>query len=137
MAAGDYTDPKWDTADVVILIDSKQPELYATGDVFTATYDSDNVTISADIKGHGITVINHNGSATVTVNVSALDTIWHDFLVDHDPGKGHTIDIMTPVEHLHTNSAHLVKMPDMNSGNEAPTRALQFKTPTLVAEPAA
>lgn len=132
-----YTDPKWDTADVVIAIDGYQPTLYATGDVFTAAYDNDNVTISSDIKGHGITVINHNGSATVTINISAIDELWKRVLKDHNPGTGHTIDIMTPVEHIHTSTAHLVKLPDINSGSEASTRALQYKTPNLNAEPAA
>lgn len=137
MNPSDLVDPKWDTADVVISIDGYQPQLYASGDVFTATYDNDNVTISSDIKGHGITVINHNGAATVTINISAIDQLWKDVLKDHNPGPNHTIDIMTPAEHLHTATAHLVKLPDINSGNDAPTRALQYKMPGLTAEPAA
>lgn len=137
MAATDLTDPTWDTAEVTISIDGVQPQLYASGDVFTASYDNDNVTIVSDIKGHGITVVNHNGAATVTINISALDPYYQEVLKDHNPETEHVINIMTPVGHLHTDSAHLVKLGDINSGSDAPTRPLQYKMPNLVATPMA
>lgn len=133
----DFTQGKWDTWDVRVLIDGYEPQLYSNGDLFTASWTNDNVTIQSDVKGHGIAVIHHNGQATLTVTISALDSYWKTLLKEYDPDTTHIIDITTPVEHLHTESAYLPKMPDINSGNDAPTRALAYNCINLVAEPAA
>lgn len=132
----DFTSGTWDTWDVRVLIDQYEPQLWSNGDLFTATYDNDNVTIQTDVKGHGIAVIHHNGQASLTVTISALDAYWNTLLNTYAPENIHVIDITTPVEHLHTESAYLPKLPDMNSGNDAPTRALAYKCINLVAEPA-
>lgn len=133
----DFVSGQWDTWDVRVLIDGYEPQLWTNGDLFTATYDNDNVTIQSDVKGHGIAVIHHNGQASLTITISALDQYWTTLLDSYDPKQTHTIEIITPVEHLHTESAYLPKLPDMNSGNDAPTRALAYKAINLVAEPAA
>lgn len=137
MAITQFTQGKWDTADVIVTIDSYQPLLYSSGDIFTLTYTDDNVTVTTDIKGNGITVIHHSGKATLTVNISALDEEWKKVLKDYNPQDTHVVDIMTPVEHIHTDSAFLPKLPDINSGSEAPTRALAFTCIKALAEPAA
>lgn len=136
MAVTDFTQGVWDTWDVRVLIDGYEPQLWATGDIFTLTYDNDNVTISSDIKGNGIAIIHHNGQATLTINISALDQMWKNILKDYNPKDTHVIEIITPVEHIHTDSAYLPKLPPMNSGNDAPTRALEYHCINAEAEPA-
>ncbi|TPR43153.1 hypothetical protein DY124_06135 [Apilactobacillus micheneri] len=122
-------DKSWDVADIIIEIDGVAVDLATTGDLFTCSFDNDNITISVDVWGNGMRVINHNAQATITVNVSRLSNMWKKFLDDNnnDRTAQHKINILTPVERITTSTASLTKVPDMNGGNEAPTAALQFK----------
>lgn len=132
-----FTDGSWDAAKTVITVDGVQPTLFASGDVFTLTFTNDLVTISMDIFGHGIAIIHHDGSATFQLNLTALDEVYNHILKDYDPAKVHVIDVMTPVEHVHIDSAYLPKLPPVSVGSDAPARQLEFNTPKAIAEPVA
>ncbi|WP_203642979.1 hypothetical protein [Levilactobacillus andaensis] len=132
-----FTDSHWDAADTVVTVDSVQPMLYATGDIFTLTFTNDLVTISMDIFGHGITIIHHDGSATFQLNLIAMEEVYLNILKDYKPEDVHVIDVMTPVEHIHIDSAYLPKLPPIGVGSDAPTRQLEFNTPYALAEPVA
>ncbi|ORJ53931.1 hypothetical protein [Lactobacillus phage JNU_P2] len=137
MAITDYTDYKWDAASTVLTVDGIQPTAYASGDIFTLTFTNDLVTISMDIFGHGIAIIHHDGSATFQLNLTALDEVYLTILKNFDPVDTHVIDVMTPVEHVHIDSAYLPKLPPVGVGSDAPSRQLEFNTPKAIAEPAA
>jgi len=123
----EYTDARWDIADMVVQIDGIRPTLYTSGDVFTLAFNEDNITISSDVFGNGITVINHNGQADLTVNLSRLDPVWKKIIKEKGfKEQEHEIIIYTPVEIISTTSASLAKIPDINGNNEAPTVALQY-----------
>lgn len=122
-------DKKWDTADVVVTIDGIVPDLYSSGDVFNLEYDQDHITIASDIYGHGIRVINHNGQATLTINVSRLSNIYKSMMsADQEYfDSQHTITITTPVERITTTTASISKKPTISAGNEAPNASIVFK----------
>lgn len=123
----EFTDGRWDVADMVVSIDGIKPNLFTSGDVFTLSFNEDNITISSDVFGNGITVINHNGQADLTINLSRLDPIWQKVLEEQAfREEAHEIVIYTPVEIISTTSASIAKIPDLNGNNEAPTVALQF-----------
>lgn len=123
----EFTDGRWDIADVTVTIDGTKPELYTSGDVFELSYNEDNIKISSDVYGNGITVINHNGQADLTLNLSRLDKTWQKMLEDSKfKEMAHEIVINTPVEIITTSSASLSKIPNLNSGTDAPTVALLF-----------
>lgn len=122
-------DHTWDIADVIIEIDGVALDLATTGDLFTCSFDNDNITISVDVWGNGLRVINHNDSATITVNSSRMSNMWRKFLKNNNNERTaeHKINILTPVERITTSTASFVKIPDLNAGNEAPTVAMQFR----------
>lgn len=123
------TDKKWDVNDIVISIDGIVPDIYASGDVFTLEYDQDHITISSDVYGNGIRIINHNGQATLTVNVSRLSNIYAK-MMEADQAyydAQHTITITTPVERITTTTASIQKKPNISAGNEAPNASIAFK----------
>lgn len=123
----EYTDGRWDIADMVVSIDGIKPNIYTSGDVFTLSFNEDNITISSDVFGNGITVINHNGQADLTLNLSRLDPIWQKVLEDRVfKEMAHKVIIYTPVEIISTSSASIAKIPDLNGNNDAPTVALLF-----------
>lgn len=131
MAIVDFTSGKWDTDDVVLTWDGYQPQLYGSSDMYTASYDNDNVTITPDVKGNTIVVVHHNKLASLTINISALDELWGKLVESYNPTDTHVVDIMTPAEHLHSDSVYLPRLPEMPSGADAPVRALACKCAQL------
>lgn len=123
----EYTDGRWDIDDMVVSIDGIKPKLFTSGDVFTLSFNEDNITIQSDVFGNGITVINHNGQADLTLNLSRLDPIWTKVLEDqHFKEMAHKVIIYTPVEIISSTSASIARIPDLNGNNDAPTVALLF-----------
>ncbi|GAK47708.1 hypothetical protein LOSG293_110240 [Secundilactobacillus oryzae JCM 18671] len=132
----DYTNARWDIADMVVQIDGIKPVLFTSGDIFTLSFAEDNITISSDAYGHGITVINHNGQADLTINISRLDPIWTKILKEKEfKEQSHEIIIYTPVEIISTTSASLAKIPDLNGNKEAPTVPLLYHCVSASVDP--
>lgn len=122
-----YTDGRWDIGDMVVSVDGIKPKLFTSGDVFTLSFNEDNITIQSDVFGNGITVINHNGQADLTLNLSRLDPIWTKVLEDRQfKEMAHKVIIYTPVEIISSSSASIAKLPDINGNKDAPTIALLF-----------
>lgn len=123
-----FTDAKWDIGDIVVMIDGKVPNLYTADKIFTLSFAQDHITISSDVYGNGIAIINHNGQATLTVSLSRLGNIWGDLLGDKENfmDNAHEIVITTPVEKITTSSGYLGKFPDLSGDNSAPNVDLAF-----------
>lgn len=132
-----FTKAKWDVGDIVVQIDGKVPDLYTADKIFTLSFDQDHITLSSDVYGNGIAIINHNGQATLTVSLSRLGNVWSDLLGDKDNFKdaAHEIVISTPVEKITTSSAYIGKVPDITGDNSAPNVDLAFKCVNASVDP--
>lgn len=131
-----YTGKDWDAEHIAITVDGIAPNIYASsGDLFTAAWDNNNITIAVDAKGNGMRAINHNGSANLTLNLSRMSNIWGSILEDQDNyrTKMHKITISTDAERITTDTANLQKIPDISGNGNVPDAAVVFECINLTA----
>lgn len=105
-----------------ITVDGRVISRFADGDMFSATFDQDSVTGSADAKGDGSVAINNAQTGTITINLSgnSKDNAFLNSLANS--GKKFPVVIDSPLEKVTAASCYIKRQPQVSYGKNVPTR---------------
>lgn len=130
MAITPYIGKDWDAASINAVVDSLPVKLFAqSGNLFTIAWTTNNASVSVDARGNGIRLINHNGTANITLNISRMDQLFEDILNDQETNNDsmHSIKITDSLETFTTDTATLTKIPNITGGTAAPNAPTVFQ----------
>lgn len=129
-ALSTYVGQDWDAASINATVDSLPVQLFSqSGSLFTVAWTTNNTSVSVDARGNGIRLINHNGTANITLNISRMDPLFKDILNGQETANDsfHSIKITDSLETFTTNYATLTKIPNITGSTSAPNAPTVFQ----------
>ncbi|MBP2057896.1 hypothetical protein J2Z60_001071 [Lactobacillus colini] len=117
-------------ADSTIVVDGNVMVGYAaSGDIVQVTWDNDRVSVDTDVMGTSVASQNNKTSATMTLNLNQMspsNKVLIDLYNRGVNGQNFAVDVRNSAEHVYGTHCYIAKMPEVNSGEKAGTRAWQI-----------
>lgn len=121
----------YDSNDTTIMANGQQVYGFGEDQMFSTSYDNDNVTISQDPQGTAIASKNNKTGGTITVNISEASPANQQFTQLANTETEFPMDIITSTTHWSASHCFIVKIPDGGGGATAANRAWQIKALNL------
>lgn len=110
-----------------IVIGGRTIQGFQENDMFSYTFDEEQIKTSVDAQGKASGAINNNHSGKVTINLSGT-SVDHKYL--NNIGNAHkevTLQINSEFEKITGTQAYITKIPDGAFGKDVPKRTYVFK----------
>lgn len=121
----------YDADDTTIMINGQQVYGFGQDQMFSTSYDNDNVVVNQDPQGTSVASKQHKTGGTVTINISEASPANAQLTNLANAETEFPMDIITTTTHWTASHCLIVKIPDGGGGATAANRAWQIKALNL------